>query len=448
MALGDIKTFTINQGGLVLEIDAIDMGGGQTQFVVRCISGSGDINALYWGDGDKTANEGDYFSADGTEVDSFPSSLNMNGTKAVFDGGVMLSAPGLGPEGTAKPSFITANETLNAFTLNVSWASIDDLGVRATSVNGGGSIKGVDTDADVTEAPDISVDNAACVVEGGTSTFTIKLSAIYDYDITINYETVDGTATSGDYTGTTGSVTIKAGDLSAEVTIQTTDDTLDEADHEHFTLKLTSAQVNLDDDADIELSLVIADDNAEGCIIDNDVETPPGGGEPPAGDRIAKSQGFWDTHDGAPNANEWDISSSTSFETYFDVNGPYSGKWDPSAPVNGNSGDLIESPTFSQIMTFKNGSDDKNLLAIEAVTAALNLAEDDLAGVNDSFAEWYIYQRKNFSAADSDADDDLSGYSDAQLLADLRAQVQDAYAGNADAYTVSELAQLLKATHE
>src|SRR5690606_2295493 len=100
MAIGDIKTFDIVYDGLILQVDAIDNGDGTTQFVVRCTLGSADINALYWGDGNKTAGEGDYFNADGTEADPFPSSLNMNGTKVAWDGGVMLSAPGLGPEGT------------------------------------------------------------------------------------------------------------------------------------------------------------------------------------------------------------------------------------------------------------------------------------------------------------------------------------------------------------
>ena len=329
VAIGDIKTFTINQGGLSLEIDAIDMGDGTTQFVVRCLEGSGDINALYWGDGDGDKKDGTYFNSDGTAAtDPFPASLNMNGTKAVFDSGIMLSAPGLGPEGTDKPSFITAGETLNAFTLNVDWASIDDLGVRATSVNGNGSIKGVDTEADVTAAPDISVDDAACVIEGGTATFTINLSHAYDYDITINYETASGTATEGDdYTGKTGSVTIKAGETSATVEIETIDDDeIEGEENEHFTLKLTSAQVNLDDDDDIELNLTanITDAEGEGCIEDNDEDNGGGGGGPGDPNHFPE----W----GAPSISHVTFYFNTGTDPYY--SGDTSGLLDTTPPID------------------------------------------------------------------------------------------------------------------
>jgi hypothetical protein len=51
MAIGDIKTFDISYSGLTLQIIAIDLGGGQTTFSVKCLEGSADINALYWNDG-------------------------------------------------------------------------------------------------------------------------------------------------------------------------------------------------------------------------------------------------------------------------------------------------------------------------------------------------------------------------------------------------------------
>lgn len=293
MATGDIKTFSIVYSGLELQIDAIDNGDGTTMFVVKCISGYADINALYWGD---SVADGSSYDL-GTKKDN---SLNMNGTGADFDGGVKLSSTGLGSDptlgtGTNKSTFLTAGETLNAFSMNVSWDDVDTLGVRATSTStAGGSIKGVDSGADVTTAPDITVDDAACVVEGNTTTFKINLSAIYDYDITITYETAGGTATEdSDFVGTAGTVIIKAGETSATVTVQTTNDTVYEpGDNEHFTLLLTKAEVNanVDDDAAIDLVLDltenITDDNAEGCIIDND-EDPNGGTDPTPPDHFA-----------------------------------------------------------------------------------------------------------------------------------------------------------------
>lgn len=277
MALGDIKTFDIVYDGLILQVDAIDMGDGTTQFVVRCIDGFADINAIYWSDGDETAGEGTF---DGFNAKK-DSSLNMNGTGEAWDGGEKLSSTGLGKEGTGKATYLTAGETLNAFTANVSWDSLDTIGIRATSTSTAeGSIKGVADDPEVTEAPDISVVDAECVVEGGKASFTINLSNAYDYDIKIYYETgkAGDTASEGDdYTsGDGGYVIIKAGETSAVVEIQTTDDAEDEDDEEHFTLMLTKAEVNLDDDEAIELDLsdkiVVAD--AEGCIQDDDNGDP------------------------------------------------------------------------------------------------------------------------------------------------------------------------------
>jgi hypothetical protein len=136
MAIGDIKTFTITYAGLELEINAIDLGGGQTTFSVTCVSGYADINALYWNDG---IADGSNFDL-GTKKDN---SLNMNGTGEDWDGGVKLSSTGIGPMGEAKPTYLQAGETYNV-TAAVDWATLDTLGVRATSTSTAeGSIKGM-----------------------------------------------------------------------------------------------------------------------------------------------------------------------------------------------------------------------------------------------------------------------------------------------------------------
>jgi hypothetical protein len=276
MAIGDIKTFTITYSGLELQVDAIDNGDGTTQIVIKCITGYADINAFYWHDGDTIAGEGTF---DGLAAKK-DSSLNMNGTGEAWDGGLKLSSAGLGTAGTDKPTYLTAGETLNAFSIDVPFDSLDTIGVRATSTsNPEGSIKGVGDDPVETPAPVITVDDAACIEEGGESVFTISLNEAYAYDIKVYYETQGGTATQGDdYTGADSYVIIPAGETSVEVKIQTIDDEVVEGDvNEHYTLVLTKAEVNLDDDADIELTFTaadaITDAEGEGCIIDND-ETP------------------------------------------------------------------------------------------------------------------------------------------------------------------------------
>src|SRR5262249_47907952 len=73
------------------------------------------------------------------------------------------------------------------------------------------------------DAPTVSIDNVT-VTEGNTgttgATFTLSLSAAYTRDVTVHYQTVDGTATAGsDYAAASGDVTIPAGQTTRTVTI-------------------------------------------------------------------------------------------------------------------------------------------------------------------------------------------------------------------------------------
>ena len=74
-----------------------------------------------------------------------------------------------------------------------------------------------------------STDNLTVGEGDGTGTFTVTLDQISSSDITIEYTTSSGTATDGtDYTGTTGTLTIPAGQTTGVVTVPITDDTTDE----------------------------------------------------------------------------------------------------------------------------------------------------------------------------------------------------------------------------
>ncbi|TGQ61284.1 hypothetical protein EN855_033580, partial [Mesorhizobium sp. M1C.F.Ca.ET.212.01.1.1] len=141
-------------------------------------------------------------------------------------------------------TFITQGETLT-YIANVSLADVSTLGIRATSVNGGDSIKGVDTSADQAfKLPTVSIGDAS-VTEGGKAQFTVSLSNTYAYDIKVYYGTGDGTATAGsDYTGTGGYVVIPAGQTTATVTVQTIDDYYKEA-NETFNVTLSGATTNV-----------------------------------------------------------------------------------------------------------------------------------------------------------------------------------------------------------
>jgi hypothetical protein len=80
--------------------------------------------------------------------------------------------------------------------------------------------------------------------DGGLTpyTFTIGLSTGYSVPVTVNYQTVDGTATvaDNDYVAAGGSITIPAGETSAAITVHAVGDTKVEAD-EAFQVALTTA---------------------------------------------------------------------------------------------------------------------------------------------------------------------------------------------------------------
>ncbi len=112
--------------------------------------------------------------------------------------------------------------------------------------------------------PTVSIGDVT-VSEGGTATFTVTLSNPAEYDIVLNYATADGTAVDGsDYTGTSGSVTIPAGETTATATIDvlTTDDGTFE-DTESFTVNLTPVNAGDIDGANSDLS-------GTGTIADNE----------------------------------------------------------------------------------------------------------------------------------------------------------------------------------
>ena len=109
--------------------------------------------------------------------------------------------------------------------------------------------------------PTISIADASAN-EGDEMTFTVSVSPAHTSDITVDYETIDGTAVShadvNDYTYQGGSLTIPAGQSSAAITVQTTEDTDIEID-DQFTVKLSNPSDG-----------VIGDGTAVGTITNDD----------------------------------------------------------------------------------------------------------------------------------------------------------------------------------
>ena len=93
-----------------------------------------------------------------------------------------------------------------------------------------------------TPIPTVSIADATVGEADGTATLTVTLSATSAQDVTVSYNTADGTATAGaDYTAVAnGMATVMAGATSTDITIAITDDTADDND-ETFTVTLGSA---------------------------------------------------------------------------------------------------------------------------------------------------------------------------------------------------------------
>ena len=108
-----------------------------------------------------------------------------------------------------------ANESFNVVISNLT---------NVSASNTSASIGIIDDDG----APTIYF-NDASVNEGSSLTIPVLLSNTSELPITVNYATVDGTATSGkDYTSNSGQLTFAPGESSKSITLETIDNELDE----------------------------------------------------------------------------------------------------------------------------------------------------------------------------------------------------------------------------
>ena len=141
------------------------------------------------------------------------------------------------------------------------------FGFQATTGTNGTTASGIVLNGAGSTLPTISVDDAS-VTEGNTGTttltFTVKLSQAASGPVTVQYATADGTATAGtDYAAQSGKLTFAAGEISKVVSIQVSGDTAVEATE---TLKLALSSAT---------EATIADGNAVGTIVNDDVAAPP-----------------------------------------------------------------------------------------------------------------------------------------------------------------------------
>ena len=132
----------------------------------------------------------------------------------------------------------TQVEGNESFSLNLSNAN----GVTISDAQGIGTI--TDNDQATVEIPEISISDASSNEgnEGITNqTFTVNLSSASDQTVTIDYATVDGSATAGeDYLTNSGTLTFAPGETSQTIDIAVNGDSAVEAD-EDFGITLSNA---------------------------------------------------------------------------------------------------------------------------------------------------------------------------------------------------------------
>ena len=101
------------------------------------------------------------------------------------------------------------------------------------------TVTGTITDSTAPDAVTLSTDSEGAS-EGEDVVFTVTLSAASDEEVTVNYQTSDGSAVApGDYTAADGTLTIAAEATSGTITVSTVEDAEDEG-NETFTLTLSS----------------------------------------------------------------------------------------------------------------------------------------------------------------------------------------------------------------
>ena len=133
---------------------------------------------------------------------------------------------------------------------------------QATIADGQGIGTIIDDDDPPVVLPELSI-NDVTITEGdnGTSNavFTVTLSSAIAQQVTVDYNTTNGTATAGaDYNSTSGTITFAPNTTSQTITVEVSGDTVDEA-NETFTVNLSQAT-----------NAAIADNQGVGTILDND----------------------------------------------------------------------------------------------------------------------------------------------------------------------------------
>ena len=225
---------------------------------------------------DISVTEGDSGSTTATVTVTLdaPSSLPITVDYATADGTAVAGSDYIAQNGTIA---FAPGETAKTISVVVMGDSIDELdesfNVNLTNPSNGVIVDGEGTATIVNDdvTPELSVADIS-VVEGNngksTAVFTVNLNNPSSKEITLDYATADGTATSGeDYTAIAGALIFAPGETTKTIEIEVIGDVIDEIDEafalnfsneNNVTLNNSQATANIIDD-DLAPEVAIAD---------------------------------------------------------------------------------------------------------------------------------------------------------------------------------------------
>ena len=169
------------------------------------------------------------------------------------------------------------DEDVETFTLTLS--NLSNAQAAGSDLSGEGTI----TDND--DPPVVSVADAATTedaADGTTLTFLVSLSAPSGQQVTVDYQTVDGTADASDYTAASGELTFTPGQTAKSVDITVADDGLHEPGADETVLLQLATPTNATP-GDSQAMGTIDDDDLEPAVsIDDATVTEGSSGTTPA----------------------------------------------------------------------------------------------------------------------------------------------------------------------
>ena len=248
-ATGTIEDDDMLAVAVTADADIVAEGDPAT-FTVTLTGGTstGDVVVVYTVDGSATASD-DYTAPDGTLT------IGMGETS-----GTITIA-------TRADDVMESDETLEV-TLDMA-ESVGEVEVDPTPAM-----------TTIIDPPAVTIGNANAAESDGEIVFEVELSASSTRQITVEYRTVDGTATEPeDYVKASGSLTFAAGQTSGSITIRVVDDPLDEADRETFTVRLSDPKYGRLGDTGITATGTIIDDDDPPAISVHDASAKERAGE-------------------------------------------------------------------------------------------------------------------------------------------------------------------------